>query len=198
MSYPSDTIEHMFELNEQQQGAVDHEGSPLLILAGAGSGKTGTLAHRLARLLRGGANPERVCLLTFSRRAAAELLARAGRLSDGAAAGRVWGGTFHAVANRVLRLHGHRLGLDPGFSILDQADGVELFALVRHDLGLGHSDAAATARDPDDRRTAGRRRFPRASTLASIYDRMVNAGRAPRGGARAAVPVVRRRGRRHP
>ncbi|MGH9223257.1 MAG: ATP-dependent helicase [Acidimicrobiales bacterium] len=166
----------MFELNEQQQQAVDHDGSPLFILAGAGSGKTGTLAHRLARMLRDGADPERVCLLTFSRRAAAELLARAGRLSDMPAAGRVWGGTFHAVANRVLRLHGHRLGLDPGFSILDQADGVELFGLVRHDLGLGHHDAAASTRNPDDRRVTARRRFPRPATLASIYNRMVNAG----------------------
>ena len=162
----------MFALNEQQQLAVDHDGGPLLVLAGAGTGKTGTLAHRLARLLRGGAEPDRVCLLTFSRRAAHELLARAGRLSDGAAAGRVWGGTFHAVANRVLRLHGHRLGLDPGFSILDQADAVELFGLVRHDLGLGHHH---DAKEPDDRRATQRRRFPRPATLAAIYDRVVNA-----------------------
>src|SRR5436305_4975609 len=117
--------ERMFELNDPQRQAVEHRGGPLLVLAGAGSGKTGTLAHRVAHLLRHGADPERVCLLTFSRRAAQELLRRAGRLSDDEAAGRVWGGTFHAVGNRVLRLHGHRLGLDPGFSILDSADVVE-------------------------------------------------------------------------
>jgi DNA helicase II / ATP-dependent DNA helicase PcrA len=104
----------MFELNDRQRAAVEHEGGPLLVLAGAGSGKTGTLAHRVARLLRAGADPERLCLVTFSRRAAQELLRRAGRLSHEAAADRVWGGTFHSVANRVLRLHGGRLGLDPG------------------------------------------------------------------------------------
>ncbi|HEV2760013.1 MAG TPA: ATP-dependent helicase [Acidimicrobiales bacterium] len=155
----------MFELNEQQRVAVAHEGGPLLVLAGAGSGKTGTLAHRVARLLRDGADPERVCLVTFSRRAAQELLGRAGRLSDTRAAGRIWGGTFHSVANRVLRLHGRRLGVDPGFSILDSADVTELFGLIRSDLGLHHN--------PTD---GPNRRSPRASTLASIYDRVVNTG----------------------
>jgi DNA helicase II / ATP-dependent DNA helicase PcrA len=163
----------MFELNERQREAVEHEGPPLLVLAGAGTGKTGTLAHRVARILGAGADPERVCLLTFSRRAANELLARAGRLSDPAAAGRVWGGTFHAVANRGLRLHGRALGLDPGFSILDQSDATELFGLVRHDLGLGHGDGGTSGAGV---RGHGRSRFPRASTLASIYDRMVNTG----------------------
>ena len=156
----------MFELNDRQRVAVEHEGGPLLVLAGAGSGKTGTLAHRVAHLLRGGADPERLCLVTFSRRAAQELLARAGRLSDTRAAGRIWGGTFHSVANRVLRLHGRRLGLDPGFSILDQADVGELLGLVRSDLGLYHG---AGGEGPH-------RRSPRASTLASIYDRVVNTG----------------------
>jgi DNA helicase II / ATP-dependent DNA helicase PcrA len=152
----------MFELNDRQRAAVEHEGGPLLVLAGAGSGKTGTLAHRVARLLRAGADPERLCLVTFSRRAAQELLRRAGRLSHEAAADRVWGGTFHSVANRVLRLHGGRLGLDPGFSILDAGDATELFGMIRSDLGMS---------DP-----AGQRRSPRASTLASIYDRVVNTG----------------------
>ena len=156
----------MFDLNGPQRQAVDHDGGPLLVLAGAGSGKTGTLAHRVARLLREGADPERVCLVTFSRRAAQELLGRAGRLSDRSAAGRVWGGTFHSVANRVLRLHGRRLGLDAGFSILDAGDVTELFGLIRSDLGLHHN--------PDS--GGGRRRSPRASTLASIYDRVVNTG----------------------
>ncbi|MDQ4089656.1 MAG: ATP-dependent helicase, partial [Actinomycetota bacterium] len=156
----------MFDLNDRQRQAVDHDGGPLLVLAGAGSGKTGTLAHRVARLLRDGVDPERVCLVTFSRRAAQELLGRAGRLSDRSAAGRVWGGTFHSVANRVLRLHGRRLGLDPGFSILDSGDVTELFGMIRSDLGLHHAGDGGGAR----------RRSPRASTLASIYDRVVNTG----------------------
>jgi DNA helicase-2/ATP-dependent DNA helicase PcrA len=156
----------MFDLNDRQRQAVDHDGGPLLVLAGAGSGKTGTLAHRVARLLRDGVDPERVCLVTFSRRAAQELLGRAGRLSDRSAAGRVWGGTFHSVANRVLRLHGRRLGLDPGFSILDSGDVTELFGMIRSDLGLHHAGEGGAAR----------RRSPRASTLASIYDRVVNTG----------------------
>lgn len=162
----------MFDLNGPQREAVTHDGGPLLVLAGAGSGKTGTLAHRVARLLRDGADPERVCLVTFSRRAAQELLGRAGRLSDRTAAGRVWGGTFHSVANRVLRLHGRRLGLDPGFSILDAGDVTELFGLIRSDLGLAHTAENGA------RTTSGgaRRRSPRASTLASIYDRVVNTG----------------------
>jgi len=153
-------------LNEQQRAAVEHDGSPLLVVAGAGSGKTGVLAHRVAALLRRGVAPERICLLTFSRRAAHELLSRAGRLSDAGAAGRVWGGTFHAVANRLLRLLGRRVGLDPGFSILDGADVIEVFGLVRHDLGFDHV--------PGDGRH--RRRFPRAATLAAVYDRVANTG----------------------
>jgi DNA helicase-2/ATP-dependent DNA helicase PcrA len=158
--------ERMFELNDRQRQAVEHDGAPLLVLAGAGSGKTGTLAHRMAHLLREGAEPERMCLMTFSRRAAQELLNRAGRLSDRRAAGRIWGGTFHSVANRVLRLHGRRLGLDPGFSILDQADVAELLGMVRSDLGLHHNPSGL----------GPVRRSPRASTLASIYDRVVNTG----------------------
>ncbi|MDQ4068108.1 MAG: ATP-dependent helicase [Actinomycetota bacterium] len=157
----------MFELNTGQRAAVEHDGGPLLVLAGAGSGKTGTLAHRVARLLREGAEPDRVCLVTFSRRAARELLARAGRLSDSTAAGRVWGGTFHSVANRVVRLHARRLGLDPAFTILDAGDAAELFGLVRSDLGLHHTGSGGAR---------PHRRSPRASTLASIYDRVVNTG----------------------
>ncbi|MEN3316540.1 MAG: ATP-dependent helicase UvrD/PcrA [Acidimicrobiaceae bacterium] len=153
-------------LNDQQRAAVEHRGSALLVVAGAGSGKTGVLAHRVAALLRSDVAPERICLLTFSRRAAHELLSRAGRLSDAGAAGQVWGGTFHAVANRVLRLHGRRVGIDPGFSILDGADVTEVFGLVRHDLGLGHGRGGGDHR----------RRFPRAATLATIYDRVANTG----------------------
>jgi DNA helicase-2/ATP-dependent DNA helicase PcrA len=168
MGYPG---EQMFDLNERQRVAVEHEGGPLLVLAGAGSGKTGTLAHRVAHLLRGGADPERTCLVTFSRRAAQELIVRAGRLSDTGAAARIWGGTFHSVANRVLRLHGRKLGIDPGFSILDSAEVVELLGLVRSDLGLDHNPPAQ-----DGPGQSPARRSPRASTLASVYDRVVNTG----------------------
>lgn len=157
--------EHMFAsgfsgtgLNCEQQAAATHGDGPLLVVAGAGTGKTKTLAARLAFLLSRGVPAERVLLLTFSRRAAAELVSRAAR-AGGRDAGRAWGGTFHAIANRLLRLHGRALGLAPGFTVLDQADAADLMNLVRSDLGL-----AARAH-----------RFPRKQTLATIYARMINA-----------------------
>ncbi len=146
-------------LNDSQRRAVLHDDGPLLVVAGAGSGKTRTLASRVARLLDGGAAPDRVLLLTFTRRAAAEMLARAERLADAAGANRVWGGTFHAVANRLLRRYGARVGLRPGFTVLDQGDSADLLGLVRAELGLGE----------------GSRRFPQKATLAAIYSRTVNA-----------------------
>ncbi len=127
----------------------------MLVLAGAGTGKTATLAARVASLVDGGVSPERVCLLTFSRRAAAEMLRRV----DPSAAGRVWGGTFHAVGHRLLRLHARRLGLDPCFTLLDEGDAVEVMAIVRHELGLSATDG---------------RRFPRAETLTKITSRVAN------------------------
>src|ERR1700730_9615331 len=151
------------DLNPEQRAAVEHGRGPLLVLAGAGSGKTGVLAFRVAHLIASGAEPSRICLLTFTRRAAQEMLARAGRLTGRTASGRVWGGTFHSVANRVLRLHGRRLGLDPAFTVMDQGDTAELLGLVRHDLlasGEGESHPG--------------RRFPRSETLAAIYSRTVN------------------------
>src|SRR4051812_4727394 len=163
-------------LNPEQQRAAAHGPSPLLILAGAGTGKTATLAARVAHLLAEGASPDRICLLTFSRRAAQELLARAGRLSGAPGSARVWGGTFHAVGNRLLRMHGHLLGLSPAFTVLDQADAADLFGLVRHDLAL---DARPAGDGPDGGGSAEgadvvRRRFPRKETLAAIYSRVVN------------------------
>lgn len=144
-------------LNDAQQRVVDHDGGPLLVVAGAGTGKTMTLAARVAALLRRGVPPERVLLLTFTRRAAAEMLARAARLGQDEAAERVWGGTFHAVAHRVLRMHAAALGLAPGFSVIDQSDAADLMALVRGEH-------------------AGQdRRFPRGPTLAAIYSRVVGA-----------------------
>src|SRR5579859_4680634 len=125
------------DLNAEQRAAVEHGRGPLLVLAGAGTGKTGVLAFRVAHLIASGAEPSRICLLTFTRRAAQEMLARAGRLTGRTASGRVWGGTFHSVANRVLRLHGRRVGLDPAFTVMDQGDTAELLGLVRHDLLSG-------------------------------------------------------------
>ena len=157
--------EHMFawldDLNPEQQRAVLHDGGHLLVVAGAGSGKTRTLACRVARLLAGGTRPERILLLTFSRRAAREMLHRAGQLAETEGARRVWGGTFHAVANRLLRAHGGAVGLRAGFTVLDQGDNADLLGLVRHDLGLAEKG----------------RRFPKKDTLASVYSRTLNAQR---------------------
>ena len=147
------------DLNPEQRRAVLHDGSHLLIVAGAGSGKTRTLACRVARLLGGGAHPQRILLLTFSRRAAREMLTRAAQLAAAEGARRVWGGTFHSVANRLLRQHGAAVGLRSGFTVLDQGDNADLLGLVRHDLGLGERG----------------RRFPKKDTLAAIYSRVVNA-----------------------
>jgi len=145
------------DLNKAQRRVVEHDGGPLLVVAGAGTGKTMTLAPRVAALLRRGVAPERVLLLTFTRRAAGEMLSRAARLGDDEAAGRVWGGTFHAVAHRILRMHAASLGLAPGFSVIDQSDAADLMALVRGEhAGL-------------------ERRFPRGPTLAAIYSRLAGA-----------------------
>ena len=128
------TLEHMFDalpvetsswrasLNPAQLEAVTAGPGPILVIAGAGSGKTWTLACRVAHLIEQGVQPERILLLTFSRRAAREMLSRADRLVGQGRAHRVWGGTFHAVANRWLRLFGRPLGLAPDFTVLDQAD----------------------------------------------------------------------------
>ena len=149
-------------LTDQQRAAVDHAGGHLLIVAGAGTGKTTTLASRLAALVERGAAPERILLLTFSRRAASELLRRAEALAGHDVARRVWGGTFHAVGNRVLRRHGRLLGLDPDFTVLDQADAADLLALVRSEL---HAH--------DGEQTSDRRRAKK-DTMAAILSRVIN------------------------
>jgi DNA helicase II / ATP-dependent DNA helicase PcrA len=156
----------MFEdaLNDAQRSAATHGGGPLLIVAGAGTGKTTTLASRVAWLLAQGVLPERLLLLTFSRRAAREMTSRAERIAAehdcGADASRIWSGTFHAIGNRLLRLHGRALGLDPSFTVLDQPDAADVMNLLRDELGF----------------SARERRFPRKETLAGIYSRTVNAG----------------------
>ncbi len=146
---------------------------PLLVIAGAGTGKTSTLAHRVAHLLLNGVAPERLLLLTFTRRAALEMTRRAQRVvAESAAAVRPgaasptvlrlpWSGTFHAVGSRLIREYAGRLGLDPGFSVLDRADAADLMDVVRH--RLGHSKAAE--------------RFPRKDTCLGIYSHRVNTQR---------------------
>jgi DNA helicase-2/ATP-dependent DNA helicase PcrA len=154
-------LERMFDdLNPEQLAAARHGDGPLLIVAGAGTGKTTTLAARVTTLLDRGVRAERILLLTFSRRAAREMLERVERQGGHRDAGRVWGGTFHAVANRLLRLHGRALGLAPGFTVLDQADAADVMNLLRDELGYA----------------ARERRFPRKETLAQIHSRVVNAG----------------------
>lgn len=161
LSETSTTPTWLLGLNAAQMTAVMHDAGPLLVVAGAGSGKTRTLASRVARLLDEGNDPDRILLLTFTRRAAKEMLARSERLASGPGVRAVWGGTFHAIANRTLRMHGSEVGLAPGFTVLDATDSADLFGVVRDDLKLA----------------SGRRRFPKKETLASIYSRMVNARR---------------------
>ncbi len=156
-------------LNPEQRRAATHGDSPLLIVAGAGTGKTTTLAHRVAYLIATGTPPGRVLLLTFTRRAAGELLRRTDgilrRAGLGAsAADRVWGGTFHAIAARLLRRHAEALGLPNDFSIHDRADAEDLLDVVRRSLGLGEDGAS---------RSGGR--FPKKGTLMDVYSRSVNA-----------------------
>ena len=147
----------MFELNDEQRGAVEHEGGPLLVLAGAGTGKTTTLTARVGRLLDRGVPAHRVLLLTFTRRAAAEMLGRA-------AAGqrsRPWGGTFHSVAHRIVAANAAALGLPGDFAVIDPADAADLLDLVREEQGLARTG----------------RRTPRKGLLLDLYSRSVNTGR---------------------
>ncbi|MFQ5667724.1 MAG: ATP-dependent helicase [Candidatus Binatia bacterium] len=175
---------YLDELNPAQRAAVEHgvisggaarPGPPLLVIAGAGSGKTKTLAHRVAHLILNGAHPHRLLLLTFTRRAAQEMTRRANRIlaracsgsasggnarSRRAGAARIhWSGTFHAVANRLLRLHAASVGLDPSFTVLDRSDAADLMDLLRHERGLAKQSA----------------RFPKKTTCLAIYSHTVNA-----------------------
>jgi DNA helicase-2/ATP-dependent DNA helicase PcrA len=148
-------------LNPAQRRAAAADDRPLLIIAGAGTGKTQTLAHRVAALISRGADRRRILLLTFSRRAAQEMTRRAVRLLErqaGTGDALPWAGTFHAIANRLLRQHAPEVGLDPAFTLLDREDAADLIDRVRHDLGLARTD----------------RRFPRKGTCLSIYSSVVN------------------------
>ena len=177
------------ELNAAQQQAVRHGRSPLLIIAGAGTGKTLTLAHRVARLIEDGVPPERILLLTFTRRAAADMLHRVETLrgrkpakkprQDGDAAGpasprKVWGGTFHAVGARLLRIHGPAIGVDPRFTIHDQADSTDLLDALRTELKLAEQ----------------RKEFPKKGTCQAVHSGWINSGTQAGGVPQGFLPLV--------
>jgi DNA helicase-2/ATP-dependent DNA helicase PcrA len=172
------TIDEAFaRLNGAQRAAATHgdavpggvRAAPLLVVAGAGTGKTSTLAHRVAYLVLQGVAPQRLLLLTFTRRAALEMTRRAqGVVSQALAAAHPgtpqpvlrlpWSGTFHAVGNRLIRQHAQRLGLDPSFSVLDRGDAADLMDVVRQRLGLAKTE----------------KRFPRKDTCLGIYSHRIN------------------------
>jgi ATP-dependent DNA helicase UvrD/PcrA len=150
------------DLNPEQREAALHPGGPLLILAGAGTGKTTTLCARVAWLVHQGARPERILLLTFTRRAAREMLQRTRTMVPmRPGSSRVLGGTFHSVAHHFVRRHAAALGLPPGFGLLDAGDAADLLDLLREEHG--HAQRA--------------QRFPKKSTLLDAYSRTVNAQR---------------------
>ena len=152
-----------------QQDSGGFTAGPLLVIAGAGTGKTMTLAHRVAHFIIEGVSPERILLLTFTRRAAQEMTRRVENIVHASArqssplpsGGLPWSGTFHSVANRLLRRFAHNLGLDPGFSVLDRGDAADMIDVVRHELKL----------------TKTARRFPKKDTCLAIYSRCVNTQR---------------------
>src|SRR5262249_7873493 len=150
------------------------ESPPLLIIAGAGTGKTNTLAHRVAHLRLNGVAAERILLLTFTRRAAVEMTRRAERIVQhaltklppharprDAQAKLAWAGTFHSIANRLLRHRARQIGLDPSFSVMDRGDSADLLDVVRQELGLAQKE----------------KRFPRKDACLAIYSHKVNTQR---------------------
>src|SRR3984885_13990125 len=168
------TAPYLDTLNPEQRRAVEHGvtadghvGTPLLVIAGAGSGKTNTLAHRVAHLIVQGADPRRILLMTFSRRAASEMTKRVERIARkvmGNSAGVMtdalaWSGTFHGIGARLLREYSDQIGLDPQFTIHDREDSADLMNLIRHEKGFSKTES----------------RFPTKGTCLSIYSRCVNA-----------------------
>ncbi|MEK6694535.1 MAG: ATP-dependent helicase [Nitrospirota bacterium] len=154
---PTFSIKYEEELNAGQLAAVQAIDGPILVIAGAGSGKTRTLVYRVARLIESGIPPESILLLTFTRKASEEMLHRVGALI-GLRTGRVTGGTFHSTANMLLRRYGRAIGLEPGFTILDRGDSEDVINLLRAQHGL--NDKA--------------RRFPRKNTINEIFSKAVN------------------------
>ncbi len=174
---------HLEALNHAQRKAAGYgepvsdaplRAGPLLIIAGAGTGKTSTLAHRVAHLVLNGVDPQRIMLLTFTRRAAMEMRRRAveilkqalddtlGARSRPIAQRLVWAGTFHSLGNRLLRHYAPQLQLDPSFSVIDRGDSADVLDQLRTELGLAETG----------------RRFPRKDTCLAIYSHRVNTGRA--------------------
>lgn len=151
------SIDYAAALNSQQLAAVTAGEGPSLVIAGAGSGKTRTLVYRVAYLIDSGIDPSHILLLTFTRKSAQEMLDRAGELI-GVRSEQVRGGTFHSVANVLLRRYGRSIGLEPGFTILDRSDAEDLIALVRAQLGLNEKD----------------KRFPRKGTIAEMFSKSEN------------------------
>ncbi len=177
MQVVTQTFDHLGMLNSAQRQAAEYgrasagggfTSGPLLVIAGAGTGKTMTLAHRVAHLVISGVDPERILLLTFTRRASDEMTRRVESIVRVAtkgqptvalpASGLPWSGTFHSVANRLLRRFAQNMGLDPGFSVLDRGDAADTLDVVRHELKL----------------TRTSRRFPKKDTCLAIYSRCVN------------------------
>jgi DNA helicase-2/ATP-dependent DNA helicase PcrA len=177
------TSSYLDKLNGPQRKAVSHgealpqkgvQSGPLLIVAGAGTGKTDTLAHRVAHLVIHGVDPARILMLTFTRRAATEMRRRAydivkqalkeplGGVSQTLLQRLTWTGTFHSIGNRLLRHYARHLNLDPQFSVIDRSDSADLMDAVRQELGLA----------------AKEQRFPRKETCLQIYSYRVNTGRA--------------------
>jgi len=135
-------------LNEQQRRAATQHGGPLLVLAGAGTGKTRTLVARAAWLHGSqGVPASRILLLTFTRRAASDMLARAAAWFDGSS-GRICGGTFHAIAHKIIRQHAESFSLPPQFTILDQGDATDLLDVLRPDHGLDGTGQRAPQHSP--------------------------------------------------
>ena len=162
------------KLNQRQREAATFGSGPLLIIAGAGTGKTNTLAHRVAHLILQGTAPERILLLTFTRRAALEMTRRAQRII-GEVAKEVrlpWSGTFHSIANRLIRRHCRRVGLAESFSVLDRGDAADLMDVVRHERGLSKAE----------------KRFPRKDTCLAIYSHRVNTQRPLRETLQTVFP----------
>jgi DNA helicase-2/ATP-dependent DNA helicase PcrA len=165
---------YLDKLNEQQRLAVEHgvgagpdtTGGPLLIIAGAGSGKTNTLAHRVAHLIVNGADPRRILLMTFSRRAASEMARRVERICRQVLGANsavmtdalTWAGTFHGIGARLLRIYAEQIGLNVDFTIHDREDSADLMNLIRHELGFSKTET----------------RFPTKGTCLAIYSRTVN------------------------
>ncbi len=150
-------VDYAVELNEQQLAAVMAPPGPLLVIAGAGSGKTRTLSYRVAYLLENGIDPQNILLLTFTNKAAREMLGRVANLLP-VDAGGLWGGTFHSIGNRILRRHGSALGYSSGFSIMDREDQKDLINTVVAGAGI----------DPKEIR------FPKGDVLAEIFSFVVN------------------------